>query len=428
MRRFEAGNLNLCWVRVPTMGPTLDWGWANSNILVKLKEGDVIYYWIRVYGETILNTKLNAVHVVKDFFNRNGTRIKQKNLIEYPDTDYDNKFCPDPDCGASDSQVQGRSTPCAGDIMFREEFNEPIKRGGVRKWTPEVAFVDGPDFPFNFYSTEGTVDVDMRNGNLVIKPVLLDSVYGDGKVYGSLDLTRNCTGLLDSSECKREAFGADILPPVITGKLTTKNYFNFKYGKIEIRAKLPSGDWLIPEIILEPTDHVYGNGRYASGMLRIAFSPGNAESSRTLYGGPVLSSREPIRSQFLKEKIGTDDWNKEFHNYSVVWLPDSITMLVDGEEYGFIDKGIFFQSAEAREDKHTARWLAGSALAPMDEMFYISLGLRVGGSNDFQDVNGKPYKNGERKAILKFWEARDSWLPTWRDGSMLVDYVRVYAL
>lgn len=42
------------------------------------------------------------------------------------------------------------------------------------------------------------------------------------------------------------ASGAQILPPVITGKITTRNHFNFKFGKIEVRTKLPGGSWLIP--------------------------------------------------------------------------------------------------------------------------------------------------------------------------------------
>lgn len=37
-----------------------------------------------------------------------------------------------------------------------------------------------------------------------------------------------------------------ILPPVHTAAITTKKAILFKYGKIEIRAKFPVGDWLFP--------------------------------------------------------------------------------------------------------------------------------------------------------------------------------------
>lgn len=44
--------------------------------------------------------------------------------------------------------------------------------------------------------------------------------------------------------CSHTAQAGFILPPVISGKLRSK--FTFKYGRIDIRAKLPSGDWIFP--------------------------------------------------------------------------------------------------------------------------------------------------------------------------------------
>lgn len=37
-----------------------------------------------------------------------------------------------------------------------------------------------------------------------------------------------------------------ILPPVVASRISTKNSFSFKYGKIEIRTRLPRGDWIYP--------------------------------------------------------------------------------------------------------------------------------------------------------------------------------------
>lgn len=51
-------------------------------------------------------------------------------------------------------------------------------------------------------------------------------------------------------ECEKRASGASILPPVMTGRITTRNKFSFKFGKVEIRAKLPAGNWLLPGNIL----------------------------------------------------------------------------------------------------------------------------------------------------------------------------------
>lgn len=51
---------------------------------------------------------------------------------------------------------------------------------------------------------------------------------------------------MGTQECYLHASGANILPPVTSGKVTTRNRFNFKYGRIDVRAKLPAGNWLIP--------------------------------------------------------------------------------------------------------------------------------------------------------------------------------------
>lgn len=59
-------------------------------------------------------------------------------------------------------------------------------------------------------------------------------------------INNRCTGQIDTTECKRVASGSQILPPVMTGKVTTRHKFGFKYGRIEVRVKLPAGNWLIP--------------------------------------------------------------------------------------------------------------------------------------------------------------------------------------
>lgn len=64
--------------------------------------------------------------------------------------------------------------------------------------------------------------------------------------YKALNFNR-CTTLFDpKQECERQAGLKRILPPVVTAKLRSKKSFSFKYGRIEIRAKLPKGDWLFP--------------------------------------------------------------------------------------------------------------------------------------------------------------------------------------
>lgn len=57
-------------------------------------------------------------------------------------------------------------------------------------------------------------------------------------------LSNSCSG--QSKECGYTAKSYSILPPVQSARLTTQNSFAFRYGKVEIVAKLPLGDWLVP--------------------------------------------------------------------------------------------------------------------------------------------------------------------------------------
>lgn len=40
--------------------------------------------------------------------------------------------------------------------------------------------------------------------------------------------------------------GGDIMSPVFSARVWTRGTFDFAFGRIEIRAKLPRGDWLWP--------------------------------------------------------------------------------------------------------------------------------------------------------------------------------------
>lgn len=56
----------------------------------------------------------------------------------------------------------------------------------------------------------------------------------------------SCTGAAGTQECIKVPFAWNILPPVLSARMNTKSTFSFKYGTVEIRAKLPKGDWIYP--------------------------------------------------------------------------------------------------------------------------------------------------------------------------------------
>jgi hypothetical protein len=44
--------------------------------------------------------------------------------------------------------------------------------------------------------------------------------------------------------CSRTSNGNNYINPVMSAKVTTVNSFAFKYGRVEVKAKLPKGNWL----------------------------------------------------------------------------------------------------------------------------------------------------------------------------------------
>nr|AXS59132.1 glucan-binding protein 3 [Leguminivora glycinivorella] len=429
MNGLEGGQ----WSRDITKAVNGRWTFRDRD--AQLKIGDKIYFWTYVIKNGLGYRQDNGEWTVTEFVYENGTKADPgNNPIYQPDKPLPTPVQPTqppptqppPTCKPSPTVVLGK-TVCKGEVIFSEEFDKSAVKD-LKLWEGENKFPDEPDYPFNVYMTKGTMELE--NGQLIISPKLLDSMYHEGFVQESLDLSDICTGTIDTAQCKRVANGADILPPVTTGKITTKHKFNFKFGKVEVIAKMPAGSWLIPEINLEPRENFYGYRRYESGLIRVAFVKGNAEFAKKLYGGPVLSDTDPFRSQLMKQKIGIENWCSGFHNYTMIWKPDGMVMLVDGEEYGNIEPGEgFYTAARQAAVPHAGNWLRGSSvMAPLDQLFYISLGLRVGGVHDFADSADKPWKNKNNKAVLKFWEAKDTWYPTWHDASLKIESVKVYAL
>ena len=62
----------------------------------------------------------------------------------------------------------------------------------------------------------------------------------------------------------------------MSARISTRNYTNgaIKYGKVEVNAKLPTGDWLWPALWMLPVNDTYGPWP-RSGEIDIMKSRGN---------------------------------------------------------------------------------------------------------------------------------------------------------
>jgi hypothetical protein len=63
----------------------------------------------------------------------------------------------------------------------------------------------------------------------------------------------------------------------------------------------------------------------------------------------------------------------------------------------------------------------GAKNSPFDQDFHLVLTVGVGGTNDwFRDgKSGKPWIDGNSLARKDFWDKRDEWYPTWKEGGWM---------
>ena len=84
----------------------------------------------------------------------------------------------------------------------------------------------------------------VRDGVLYVKPTLTLDINGGNYEYlynGYLKLD-GCTG----SVCERQANYPNILQPAYSARLRTAGSFSFRYGRVQVRAQMPAGDWTWP--------------------------------------------------------------------------------------------------------------------------------------------------------------------------------------
>ncbi|XP_076296603.1 beta-1,3-glucan-binding protein [Lasioglossum baleicum] len=376
-----------------------DGKWTIQTRHGTLRNGDILYYWIQ--GQV------------------NGTMYKKVDQWIVRTTE-------------GDEGHQGETS--AWTLSFNEDFDSLQES----VWERDIRIPLGPDYEFcTYHSERNPAFLQIHNGKLRFKPLILEDQYGDrATAFGRMKVS-GCTSLIPE-ECERNATAFSILPPVLSSRLTTKKSFNFRYGKIEIRAKFPQGDWLYPEMYLQPLSNVHGYG-YLSGRVILGLARGNDDlvdrnrnrtfDSRKLDFGVRFGTSTHV-DEYIVDKIKEfgPKWTEDFHVYTTVWNRNGFTFSVDDEKVGQL-------SPESDGWLHNCSY---DKMAPFDQQFHISIGLGVGGIRVFPDAvessnHKKPWRNIGAKAMLQFWQAKDDWLPTWRKNDSImtnfeIDYIRVWSV
>lgn len=168
-------------------------------------------------------------------------------------------------------------------------------------------------------------------------------------------------------------------------RMNNTEKYDFLYGRIEVRAKLPSTGGTWPAIWTLPRNWVYGNWP-SCGEIDIMEHTGNNLNYvfGTIHTGAYNHSNG---TQKGGGKVFTDVVNT-YHTYTLEWYPDRLDWYYDEE--------IVF--TYVNENKTTEEW-------PFDIAHYLKLNIAIGGG-----LGGNINYNG-------VWPQQ-----------MMVDYVRVYDL
>ena len=217
--------------------------------------------------------------------------------------------------------------------------------------------------------------------------------------------------------------------PYTSARLNTRYKGDFKYGRIEMRAKMPSGQGSWPAFWMMPTDEVYGGWPRSGEIdiveavnLKAADIDGNPEAH--IYGTLHYGKEWPNNDSSGQAYSLPNDANPadDFHTYAIEWQEGEIRWYMDGYLYatqrrsevrvnskgeatGLAHRGWYAEYFEQGTGELTTFW----DNAPFDQEFYLILNLAVGGNwpeavNE-TGINAEAFAEGQTFAI---------------------DYVRVY--
>lgn len=333
-------------------------------------------------------------------------------------------------------------------------------------------------------TTDSANNSFVHNGQLYILPTLTANTIGsaaieDGHIFNITGCTFNATTALrgslpmgsqqqqqqqqtDTTSTQEAYFRAcsavsnstlgTVINPVQSARLTTRASASIRYGRVEVRAKIPTGDWLWPAIWMLPVENKYGPWP-RSGEIDIMEARGNgpqyARQGTDWVRGSLNWGPAPWLNGMAKTfgawHLRRGRFDESFHTYALEWTEQFIRIYVDSRlqftmpvlsltKQTFWDRGEFppvvqnGSQAVVLEDP----WVNGTRVAPFDQPFYLVLNVAVGGTSGwFPDgVGNKPWLDGSKRAMADFWKARNEWLPTWPEErerrAMVIDSVKMW--
>ena len=210
-------------------------------------------------------------------------------------------------------------------LVFEDDFSTAGAPDST-KWTFEEGYVRNGEMQ---YYTPGA-NVVCSDGLLIIE-------------------ARNDSAVIDGNVC-----------PVTSASLTTHGRHAWKYGYVEVRARIGSARGTWPAIWMMPETSDYGEWP-RSGEIDIMEHVGYAPEN--IHFAAHTERYNHMRGVQNNRVCPAPDAVGQFHTYALRWTPDKLTWYYDGEEKYSLRK-------EANAD-----WTSW----PFDKEFHLILNLAIGG-------------------------------------------------
>ncbi len=213
-------------------------------------------------------------------------------------------------------------SPAAWRLVFADEFDTPGPLDPA-KWGYEIGSLRNQEAQ---YYTSRPENVRVENGMLVI-------------------------------EARKEAYQGY---GYTSASVNTRGRFELVYGRLEVRAKLPTGDGSWPAIWLLGTN-IDEVGWPACGEIDVMENVG-FEPTR-IYGTIHTAAYNHVAGTSKGSSLTVSDPWRDFHIYAMEWYPDRVDLFVDDQKYfTFRNEG------------------TGSRTWPFDKPMYLLINLAIGGT------------------------------------------------
>lgn len=130
---------------------------------------------------------------------------------------------------------------------------------------------------------------------------------------------------------KEENFGGR---SYTSSRITTQGKFDFKYGRVDIRAKLPEGQGLWPALWMLGSN-ITTVGWPASGEIDIMEMIGGDGRENTVHGTLHWQNSNGSYANFGMAYSQPTSFSDEFHIFSIIWNESLIEWRVDNNSYQF---------------------------------------------------------------------------------------------